>query len=105
MSIITKGELIKVTTTWRQAHFGAVMSGSLQLPHTSSNITRVEKEVIHSSSRGHPVEVREFCLDNVRGPVCITQKVAILPFSTISVHTNSSVKGQCMWVHVLMELM
>ena len=42
-SIITKGELVKVTMTWKQTHFGAVMSGSLQLPHTSSNMTRVEK--------------------------------------------------------------
>ena len=33
MRIITRGELVKVTMTWRQAHFGAVMSGSLQLPH------------------------------------------------------------------------
>ena len=32
MGVITKGELAKVTMTWRQAHFGAVMSGSLQLP-------------------------------------------------------------------------
>ena len=32
MSIITKGELVKATMTWRQAYFGAVMSGSLQLP-------------------------------------------------------------------------
>ena len=29
MDVITKGELTKVTITWRQAHFGAVMSGSL----------------------------------------------------------------------------
>ena len=49
MSIITKGELMKMTMTWRQAHFGAVMSGSLQLPHMGSNGTGVEKEVIHSS--------------------------------------------------------
>ena len=48
--------------------------------------------------------MREFCLDNVRGPVCTTQKVNIPPFSTISVHANSSVKGHCMWVHVLTEL-
>ena len=27
MSMMTKGELMKVTMTWRQAHFGAVMSG------------------------------------------------------------------------------
>ena len=52
MSIITKGELVKVTITWKWAHFGAVMSASLQLPHTSSNLTGVEKEVIHSFPRG-----------------------------------------------------
>ena len=33
MRIITRGELTKATMTWRQAHFGDVMSGSLQLPH------------------------------------------------------------------------
>ena len=80
------------------------MSGSLQLPHPSSNKTGVEKEVIHSLLRGDPVEVRRFCL-NVRGPVCTTQKGTIPPFSTVCVHTDSSVKGHCMWVHVLTELM
>ena len=33
MRIITKGELTKATMTWKQDHFGAVMSGLLQLPH------------------------------------------------------------------------
>ena len=80
MKIITRGELVKVTMTWRQTHFGAVMSGSLQLPHTGSNRTGVEKEVMHSSPRGDTMEVKEFCLDNVRGPVCTMQKVTI-PYS------------------------
>ena len=102
---MTKGELTKATMTWRQAHFGAVMSGLLQLAHTSSNETGVEKEVSHSSLRGDPMQVRRFWVDNVRGPVCTTQKVTITPFSTVSVHANSSVKGHCMWVHVLMEPM
>ena len=88
-----------------QAHFGAVMSGSLQLPCTSSNKTEVEKEVSHFSLRGDPMEVRKFCLNDVRGPVCTIQKVTNPPFSTVSVHTNSSVKGHCMWVHVLTEPM
>ena len=78
---------------WRQAHFGAVMSGLLQLPCTNSTETGEGKEVIHSSLRSNPMEVREFCLDDVRGPVCTTQKVTIPPFSTISVHANTSVKG------------
>ena len=43
MRIIIKGELVKVTMTWKQAHFRAVMSGSLQLPHTGPNGTRVGK--------------------------------------------------------------
>ena len=79
------------------------MSGSLQLPYTSLNETGVEKEVSHSSPWGNPVEVRRLCLDDVRGPVHTTWKVAIPPFSTVSVHANSSVKGHCMWVHVFME--
>ena len=32
MGIITMGELAKVTVTWKQAHFSAVMLGSHQLP-------------------------------------------------------------------------
>ena len=60
ISMITKGELAKVTTIWRQAHFGVVMSGSLQLPDTSSNTTEVEKEVTHSSPGGDPMEPKEF---------------------------------------------
>ena len=81
------------------------MSGSLQLPCTSSNKTGVEKEVSHSSLRDDPMEVRKFCLNDVTGPVCTMQKVTIPPFSTVSVCANSSVKGHCMWVHVLMEPM
>ena len=46
-----KGELTKVTMTWKQAHFRAVMSGLLQLPHTGSNGTGVEKDVAPSSPR------------------------------------------------------
>ena len=75
MSMLTKGELMKATTAWRQAHSGVVMSGSLHLPHTSSNETRVEKEAIHSFLRHDLVEVREFCLNDVRGLVCTTQTV------------------------------
>ena len=82
---------MKVTTMWRQAHFGAVMSGLLQLPHTSSNETGVEKEIIHSSPRGDPMEVREFCLNDVRGPVCTTWKVTIPPIQ----HSKCACQFQC----------
>ena len=93
---MTKGELAKVTTMWRQAHFGAVMYGSLQLTHTSSDKTGMEEEVGHSSPKGDPMEVRKFCPNDVRGLVCTTQKVNIPPFNTVSVHANSSVKRHCM---------
>ena len=63
------------------------------------------KQVSHSSLRDDPVEVQKFCLNNVRGPVHTTWKVTVSPFSTVSMHANSSVKGHCMWVHVLTELM
>ena len=103
MRIITKGELMKVTTTWKQAHFRDVMSGSLQLPHTGPSGTGVEKEVVNSSMRFDTMEVREFYLDNVWGPVQATQKVTIPPFGTVSVHGSISIRGHYMWVHVLAE--
>ena len=56
-----------------------------------------------SSLRTDTMGVKEFCLDNVLGPVYTTQKVTIPQFSTISVHGNTSVRGHCMWVHVLKE--
>ena len=105
LSLITKGELEKVTMTWRQAHFRAVMSGSLQLSHANSSKTGMEEEVSHSSPDSDPMEVWKFCLDDLRCPVCTTHRVTIPPFGTASVHANTSIKGHCMQVHVLMELM
>ena len=101
---MTKGERAKITMIWRQAHFGAVMSRSLQLTHTSSDKTEGGEGVGYSSQSGDPLEVRTSGLDNVWGPVHTTQKVIIPPFGTVSVHSNSSVKGHCMWVHILTEL-
>ena len=42
---------MKVTMTCKQAHFGAVMSGLLQLPQMGSNRTGVEKDEAPSSLR------------------------------------------------------
>ena len=64
---------------WRQAHFGAVMSGLLQLSRTNVSTTGVEEEV------SDPVEVWKFHLDDIKGPVHTTQKVTLLPFSIASV--------------------
>ena len=103
--VLTMGKLAKVTMTWQQAHFGAVMSGSLQLSHGSSDRNRTGKGAKSSSQEGDSVEVQKFSLDDVKGLVCTTQKVTILLFGTVNVCTSTSVKGHCMWVHVLMELM
>ena len=92
MGVITNGELVKGTRTWRQAHFGAVMAMLLQLFHTSSNGTGVEKEVIHSFPGIDTVEVMEFCLDDAWGPVHTTWRVTI-PTSVLLVYTAVPVSG------------
>ena len=89
MRIIMKGELVKVTTTWKQTQFGTVMSGSLQLPHMGSNGTGVEKNAAPFSPRIDTMEVKEFYLDDVWGLVCTTWRVPIPLFSTISVNGNT----------------
>ena len=65
----------------------------------------MEEEVSHSSPESDPMEVQKFHFDDIRGPIRTTQKVTILPFSTVSAHVNIGVKGHCMQVHVLMEPM
>ena len=81
------------------------MSGLLQLSHGSSDQTRVKEGVKCSSQEGGPVEAQKFSLNDVKGPVCTTQKVTIPPFGTVNVQASTSVKGHSMWVHVLAELM
>ena len=60
LSLMTVGELAKVTMTWRQGHFGAVMSGSLQLSHSSSDKSKMAKGATSSSQQGDHVEVWKF---------------------------------------------
>ena len=68
MGMKTKGELAGATVTWEQAHFGAVLSGLLQLPHTDSKEDRgVGKEGTPSPSSDATVS-RGFCWDEVQGP-------------------------------------
>ena len=101
LSVITKGELEKAATMWRQGHFGAVMLGSLQLSHTHLSKTGMEGDISHSPIESNPVQVQKFSLDDVKGLVHTTQKVTIPLFSTVNVHANTSVSGHCMWVHIL----
>ena len=104
LSLMTMGELAKASTTWRQAHFGAVMLGLLQLSHSSSDKSEIGEGAKWSSQRGDPVEVQKIWLDDVKGLVHSTQKLTILPFGTINVQASTSVRGHCMRVHVLTEL-
>ena len=43
LSLMTTGELAKATMTWRQVHFGAVLSGSLQLSHSGSDKSEMRR--------------------------------------------------------------
>ena len=98
-----KGGLVRATATWKQAHFSAVMSGSLQLPHTDlKGNGEVGKEVTPSTGP-NPMASREFCLDDVWRPVHTTRRITIPPFGTISIHGNTGVWGHCMQVHMLTE--
>ena len=60
LSLMTAGELAKATTTWRQAHFGAVMLGSLQLSGSSSDECKMTKGATSSTQKGDTVEVWKF---------------------------------------------
>ena len=60
LSLMTRGELAKATTTWRQAHFGAVMLGSLQLSYSSSDKNEIGEGAKCSLQRGDPVEMQKF---------------------------------------------
>ena len=102
MGMMTKWELVRATMTWRQTNFGAVTSGSLQLPCTNSKEDRSGVEVTPSPS-SDPAASRGFCLDGVRGPVCTTQKITIPQFGTVSIHGHTGVWGHCMRVNVLAE--
>ena len=101
MGMMTKEELERATVTWRKAHFGAVMSGLLQLPCTTSKEdVKVGKEVIPSPD-SDPAASRRFCLDDVQGPVHTTQKVTIPPFGSVSIQGHTAVWGCCMQLYML----
>ena len=97
-----KGNHNMATGSFWSSHVGVTATLPRQ---TSSDKDRMGEGAKHSSQKANPVEVWKFSLDDIKGLVHTTQKVTILPFSTVNVHASTSVKGHCMWVHVLMELM
>ena len=93
LSLMAVGELAEATMTWRQAHFGAVMSGLLQLSHSSSGKREMKEGANCSSQKSGSVEVQKFWLDDVKDSVHTTQKVTIPLVSTINVWANTSARG------------
>ena len=102
---MTVGELAQATATWQQAHFRAIMLGSLQLSHGNSDKIKSGEKIGSFSWESNPVEVWKSQLDDPKGTVHTTQKVTIPPFHTVNVKANASIKGPCMRVHVLTEPM
>ena len=100
---MTAGELAHTNATWQQAHFGAVMLGSLQLSHSNSDKIKSGEKIGSFSWESDPVEVQNSQLDGVKGAIHTTQKVTTPPFHTVNIKANASVKGHCMKVHVLTE--
>ena len=98
LSCMTAEELAHVTLTCQQAHFGAVMLGSLQLSHTNSDKIKSGEKIGSFSWESDPVEVQKSQLDGVKGAVCTTQKVTIPPFHMVNIKANASVRGHCMKV-------
>ena len=57
LSLMTMGQFAKTTMTWRQANFGAVMLGSLQLSCSNSGQCKVTTGAASSIHQGGTVEV------------------------------------------------
>ena len=103
MGMMTKGELMRATMTWKQAHFGAAISRSLQLPYTDTRGNGEVGKEVTTSSVSEPTAPREFCLDDVQGHICNTWMVTVTLFGTINIHGSTGIWGHCRWVHVLAE--
>ena len=64
MVMIMKGELVSAAAAWKQAHFSAVMSGSLQLPHRSARGMGMLQGAAPSAAP-NPTVPKEFSLHDV----------------------------------------
>ena len=100
MGMIMKGEQVRANVTWKQAHFGAVMSGLLHLPLKGTKGEWVLKGNTPSAAPDHPAP-KEFYLDDVQEHVHTTWKVTIPLFGTINILGKTDIQGHCIWDHVL----
>ena len=81
LRLMTMGELAKATMTWRQAHFGAVMSGSLQLSCRGSDKSEIGERAKCSPKGSDPVEVQKIQLDEVKGLVTPHRRSLFCPLA------------------------
>ena len=63
MGMMTKGELVRATTTWKQTHFSMVMSRLLQLPCTYSKGNGEVGKGVTLSLGSNPTASRFACSD------------------------------------------
>ena len=91
MGMITKGELVRTTMTWKQVHFSAVMSGSLQLPCRRARGDRDTTKVTVPSITPDLTTPKEFSVDDVQEHICTTWRVTIPPFGTTNIHSNTDI--------------
>ena len=80
-----------------------VISPSLQLSYEQTGDKDLAEGATLSTTSG-PTVSKEFHLDDIKGHVYTTQRITIPLFVTINVPCKTNIRGHCMWVHVLAEL-
>ena len=99
MGKMAKGEVMRATATWKQAHFSVIIYGSLQLPHTDSKgYGEVGKEVTPSPGSltlQHPGNSAWMMSG---GPVYTTQKITIFPlvYMATQVFQDTACESMCL---------
>ena len=78
MKMITEGELVRATMTWRQAPFVWLCLGHFSCP-TEQWGGRDAIKGVAASAAPNPMVQKEFSMDNVQGDVHTTQRVTFLP--------------------------
>ena len=94
--MITKEELVRASVTWKQAHFSAVMSRSLQLPCKCTKVDGGAMKGVTPSMAPNPTAPKEFCLDDVHGHVVPYGGSSFLQLGpSILLDTNTSEDTTC----------
>ena len=77
--------------------------GCSSCPCTDSKGNGEVGKEVNPSPGSDPTASKEFCLDDVWGCICTTQRITIPSLGTISIHGNTGIWGCCMQVHMLAE--